>query len=262
VVVQDVLAPVTGGILPGSQPTALADPGAGVGGSLGPVLPPIIEQVIAPVGEIVDGVVGAVGPLVDQLVAPVIQVAGPLLDGVVTPVVQIVDPVLDAVVNPLVQALDPVLDAAIAPVLQVAAPVLDAIVTPVAQAAGVVNVVDTVTGGSTLATLLGTDAGGGQPIAVGSILFPDAPVTAAGNPNELFSAGGYTDLGLSLHSETPAGSGQVSVPGPAGSSTLLDQVFGGTADTQADQNDAAPGVTMPSALQEIALQGLGDGIHL
>jgi hypothetical protein len=249
----------------------------GVTDALGPIVGEVVNGVLSPVlgtvEPVLDGVLspvlGAVEPLLDGVLTPVLGAVEPVLDGVLTPVVGAVDPVLDGVLTPVVQVASPVPDDLLMPVVQAVDPVLDAVLAPAdllaGQPGGTVEAVAAVIGdggAGNLATLLGFEAGGQQPIVVGSLSFPDGAVAAGAQPDALFSGGGYTDYGLSLHSQPPGGSDETAVLGPSPSSTLLDQALGGTFDADPDEGADAPNVSLPSALQEIAQQGLGGGIQL
>jgi hypothetical protein len=168
----------------GTQPAANWAPGATPGSELGggapgvgdPLLsviemPPVVNQVIAPVVDLVGDVVEDVGEVLDsvveQVVVPVIGIVGdvagdvvqvldPVVEQVVAPVigivgdvagdvVQVLDPVVEQVVAPVigivgdvvgdvVQVLDPVVEQVVAPVVQVLDPIVEQVVAPVVQA--------------------------------------------------------------------------------------------------------------------------------
>jgi hypothetical protein len=153
---------------------------------VGEVLDSVVEQVVAPVigivGDVVGDVVQVLDPVVEQVVAPVIGIVG----DVVGDVVQVLNPVVEQVVAPVigivgdvVQVLDPV----VAPVVQVLDPIVEHVVAPVVKAldpvvAPVVEALDPLLApvadivGGPLASLLGLDPGGGAPIIM-------TPVVAA-----------------------------------------------------------------------------------
>ncbi len=191
----------------------------------------MLDQVVAPVAALAGDAIQAIDPVLDQVVAPVVALAG------------------DAI-----QAVDPVLDQVVAPVAALAGDAIQAI--DDAASGGEA-------GGSALNVLLSLEVSGEQPIAIvsGSMVYPEeASASASLNPDELFSGGSYTEYSIVLQSETPAGSGLVSVSSTAAPSSLLDQVLGGLPDDLPGEPDQAINVTLPSAIQEIVLQGNGLGL--
>ena len=120
------LSPEFGGDVPGLGDALLQ--------ALG--IPPVVEEVIAPVVELVGDVVGEVAapvvgilgdvvgdvvqvldPVVEQVVAPVIGIVGDLVEQVVAPAVSIVGDVVEQVVAPVIE---PVLEQVVAPVVGIA----------------------------------------------------------------------------------------------------------------------------------------------
>ena len=198
-------------------------------------------------------VIQAIDPVLDQVVAPVAALAGD--------VIQAFDPVLDQVVAPVaalagdvIQAIDPVLEQVVAPMTALAGDVIQAI--DDAASGGEA-------GGSVLNLLLSLEVSGEQPIAIvsGSMVYPEeASASASLNPDELFSGGSYTEYSIVLQSETPAGSGNVSISTADTPSGLLGQVLGGLPNDLPDEPDQGINVTLPSAIQEIVLQGTGLGL--
>ncbi len=154
-------------------------------------------------------------------------------------------------------------DAIIPAVDSIAGPALDT-VTPVVN-----GTLDALTSGnngdgSGLGTLLGVEISGEQPIVVasGSLDFPEAAITAGADADELFSAGSYTDYSITLTSQTPGGSSETSVTGPAVSSSLLDQVLGSTPDVPDEPSVQLPTVSVPSVFHSFGSLGHGDRFHL
>jgi hypothetical protein len=264
----------------------------GIGPTVGEIVQ-VVEHAVAPVLGVVGDVVHTVEPIVEHVLAPVV--------GIVGDVAQIADPLLSQVVAPiageLVQTIAPAVEHVLAPIsgivgdiAQTAVPAVEGMVSPVLGIAGDL--------GLGVAPVLGL--GGGEigpagalaaPVVsalpadlLGSLLGPAAsaaeqisaatPVAAgsgsldfhAASPiglgfNELFSGGGYTDYGLALHSGTSPGASSV------GSGSLLTPALDEhLAITAADDDHSGTGhgqhLGLPSALEELHLRGLGDGISL
>jgi hypothetical protein len=254
--------------------------------------PPLLDPIVGPVVNIVGDVIHVLDPVVDGVVAPmldlvgdilggVVQVADPLLDitaDLLGGVVQAADPLLDVTTNLLggvVQAADPLLDVTtnlLGGVVHAADPLLDIptdLLGDVVQAADplVDNVVGPVLGtlGGPLDALLGlvSNDGAAEYAVVagsGSLDFEAAPPLAGTLLNEVFKAGSYTEFGLSLHGETPTGTGSA----PAMGDDIADQAqdilaaIAGHAPPAESQPSASHNhSSLPHLVSDIGLHGLG-----
>jgi hypothetical protein len=112
----------------------------------------------------------------------------------------------------------------------------------------------TLGGGGGSGLLVGVEVSGEDPIvaASGSLDFPAATIAAAADPDELFSASSYTDYSIALTTQTPEGTSESTVTGPALTSSLIDQVLGSTPDVLDVPDEPAlqlPTISVPSILQ-------------
>jgi hypothetical protein len=107
----------------------------------------------------------------------------------------------------------------------------------------------------------GGGALGGIVASAGQIVFDAPPVEVDAHLDTLFSSGGYTDYNLALRGPEGGDKGAAGSGDGIGSSTLLEHLLAGgdSHDPSPAQQEGQP-VSLPSALEDIALRGLGDGI--
>jgi hypothetical protein len=256
----DVLPPATelAGAEAGSTTTiqSSADPLPVVGDGLLGIPQDVVDPLLLPASA--DILAQPVVTDIDQLVTPLVttlfdtfqavgSIVGPLAPGVDTLLQSVVTGV-DQTVADAVQALDALVDPIVAPLTGPVA----ALEQPFAQV------------GQLIATLANGDAAHDVVASAGSLVFQAAPLTGSLAIDDLFTGGRYTDYGLALGATSPDAGVTAAVGATSTAGDTIDHVLAGAHDGSSADDICHDGqvanVTLPSALDELHLRGLGDGI--
>jgi hypothetical protein len=198
-------------------------------------------SLFSPIFDVADTVLQPVATTVGEVAAPVIGVADAVLQPIAGPVDQVVAPLgglLDHALSSTTTSLIGPVAGAAGSALQPAADICDHVAAPITD----------------LLSIQGTVA------SAGSIVISEVPVGTALPLDDLFSKGAYTDYNLALNSE-PIGVSASLQTGGAGTLLVGSLQAGDTAHDDHDGTMAQHSLPT-SALEELHLRGIGDGVGL